>query len=230
MLFCGVIDSLLSSSGEYWRLEIANKRINIWSTVTGILPPRKWWVGGNIWVVIYGLKWDPWVGHKYACFMCCGQAGPLLTWTFVSLIRSHCEGSEHWDFTPASRGIVWARRLLVPVCGLEFSRHYEESEGVCAHCLWVIACGHAWVQIDGNALKLRQCLIWHQKTLVSIPIPKLSLEFCIWNIVPLKSPQFFSFKILRNSLSFRMFLDLVAIRLWENQVLSFILSLICLFV
>lgn len=128
-------------------------------------------------------------GRAGVHLFCVLLTGSLLTWTFASLVRPHCEGSEHWDFTPASRGTVWARRLLVPVCGLELSRHYEESEGVCAHCLWVIARGHAWVQNDGNGLKLLKWLIWHQRTLVIIPIPKLSIGFCVWNIVPLKSAQ-----------------------------------------
>lgn len=87
------------------------------------------------------------------------------------------------------------------------------------------ACGHAWVQNNGNGLKLRQWLIWHQRTVVSIPIPNSPLSSAfetqfLWNHL-----NFFSFKLLRNSLDFHLFLDLVAVRLWENQVLYFV----CLF-
>lgn len=69
---------------------------------------------------------------------------------FLSLVRTHCPGSEHWDFTPASGRTLWAWRLLVPVCSLELSRHHKEPEGLRAHCMWVMWMDPMWVsEADG---------------------------------------------------------------------------------
>lgn len=59
--------------------------------------------------------------------------------------RSDCPRGKHWDFPTASRGALWAWRLLVPVRCLELCRHHQEPESLRPHCMWVsLLCVLSW--------------------------------------------------------------------------------------
>lgn len=56
---------------------------------------------------------------------------------YVLFPRFGREGGQHRDHSAASGGIVWARGLLVSVCGLELRWDHQEPQSSCPHRLWV---------------------------------------------------------------------------------------------
>lgn len=115
------------------------------------------------------MAWKRITGGEIQCeVLCCFYMSSLDT-NLPSTTRSHCPGGEHWDFTAASGRTLWAWGLLVPVCGLELSRHHKESEGLCAHRMWV----SAWFSEANAVIIIPRFWSWHTE-----PWPKILTQNC----------------------------------------------------
>lgn len=100
--------------------------------------------GWCMWYQLVRLFLLEFFSHFHRSPVCCC----VLTWALsfpapsLHFHRPCSERGQHRDHSAAGGGTVWARGLLVSVCGLELRGDHQEPQSPCSHRLWV--CSPLW--------------------------------------------------------------------------------------